>query len=373
MKKTLRKPENWQDFETLCKKLWGEIWGIPTKIKKNGRLGQPQSGIDIYGIPKGESDHWGIQCKGKDDYTNSQLDVDEITSEIEKAKSFSPALKVYIIATTANKNSKIEQYIREIDAKNRNVGLFEVLLFCWEDIVDLIEENSNIMFWYLNDQNIRDKFDIDVYLNDFSKELTINPKYLRKTTKYKTLRNEQDKLYYQLRGSIISNPNFEIPSIFGSNKINRSWCKFTVIIANNGNAVLEDWKLKLRFGDGTKKIDDDFDINPMLSAIIQKDLHDRRTTFAYSEDKVIIYRPLNNESLIQKDTRHFTAFIIPENKADNILIEWQILARDYDKTGSLVLNVNPMYKDETNVVYVESDNELRPDFIEISELVEHKK
>jgi hypothetical protein len=306
MRKTLRKPENWQDFETLCKKLWGEVWGISSKIKKNGRLGQPQSGVDIYGIPNGESDYWGIQCKGKDDYTNSQLTEGEIDKEIEKAKGFSPALKVYIIATTSNKDSKIEQYAREIDKINRNEGSFEVFLFCWEDIVDLIEENTNTLFWYLNGQNIRDKFDIEVFLDEFSKELSINPKYLKKITKYKTLLNDQDKLYYQISGSILSNHNFQIPSIFGSNEVNRSWCKFTVIIANNGNAVLEDWKLKLEFGEGTKRIDDDFDINPMLSPIIQKEIRDRRTTFAYSEDKLILYHPLNNEALIQKDTRHFT-------------------------------------------------------------------
>jgi hypothetical protein len=46
-KKQLRKPENWQDFESLCKKLWGEIWNCP-EIKKNGRKGQPQHGVDIY-------------------------------------------------------------------------------------------------------------------------------------------------------------------------------------------------------------------------------------------------------------------------------------------------------------------------------------
>ena len=50
MKKTLGKPENWQDFESLCKKLWGEIFSIPNKIKKNGRLGQEQAGVDVYGI-----------------------------------------------------------------------------------------------------------------------------------------------------------------------------------------------------------------------------------------------------------------------------------------------------------------------------------
>ena len=58
--KTLRKPSNWQDFETLCKKLWGEIWNCE-EIKKNGRLGQKQDGVDIYGIPEGEKQYYGIQ------------------------------------------------------------------------------------------------------------------------------------------------------------------------------------------------------------------------------------------------------------------------------------------------------------------------
>ncbi len=31
---TLRRPSNWQDFESLCKKLWGEIWNCPEIQKK---------------------------------------------------------------------------------------------------------------------------------------------------------------------------------------------------------------------------------------------------------------------------------------------------------------------------------------------------
>ncbi len=90
--KSLRRPDNWQDFETLCKKLWGEIWNCP-EIKKNGRSGQNQNGVDIYGIPKGENEYYGIQCKGKDEYSNKQFSVDEINEEIDKAKTFTPTLK----------------------------------------------------------------------------------------------------------------------------------------------------------------------------------------------------------------------------------------------------------------------------------------
>ena len=166
MKKTIGKPENWQDFETLCKKLWGEIWEIPNKIKKNGRLGQEQAGVDIYGKPKGENSYWGIQCKGKDDYSNAVLTEKEITKEIEKAKEFQPKLEVFIIATTSNKDAKIEQFIRLKDIENQQSGSFEILLFCWQDIVDLIEENGDTLNWYLNDIGQKGKFEFKVSFNN---------------------------------------------------------------------------------------------------------------------------------------------------------------------------------------------------------------
>lgn len=163
MQKTLRKPERWQDFEDLCKKLWGELWGIPHKIKKNGRLGQLQNGVDVYGIPKGESGYWGIQCKGiNDDYLNATLTKKEINSEIEKAKQFQPKLEVFIIATTQSKDATLEQYVREKDIENRKANSFEIILFCWEDIVDLIEENRETLNWYLQTNNFREKYDFDV-------------------------------------------------------------------------------------------------------------------------------------------------------------------------------------------------------------------
>ena len=81
----IQPPANWQDFETLCKKLWGEIWGCTDTIKKNGRSGQNQCGVDVYGAPNNGLEYYGIQCKGKDNYTHSQLTIKEIDEEIEKS------------------------------------------------------------------------------------------------------------------------------------------------------------------------------------------------------------------------------------------------------------------------------------------------
>ena len=106
--KSLRRPENWQDFETLCEFLWGEIWKYP-EIKKNGRPGQKQNGVDISGIPSGQDGYYGIQCKKKSEYLNTQFTDEEILEEIEMAKSFQPPLKKLYLATTAIKNAKIER------------------------------------------------------------------------------------------------------------------------------------------------------------------------------------------------------------------------------------------------------------------------
>lgn len=163
-KKQLRKPENWEDFESLCKKLWGEVWNCK-EIKKNGRKGNAQHGVDVYGKPEGETEYYGIQCKGKDDYTHKQLTKTEIDKELEKAKRFKPALKKFYFVTTANKNAKIEEYIRLKDIEFQKSKLFEVYIFSWEDIVDLIDENQETHDWYLNLHKYKLIEDIDVLWN----------------------------------------------------------------------------------------------------------------------------------------------------------------------------------------------------------------
>lgn len=96
----------------LCKKLWGELSNCP-EIKKNGRTGQAQHGVDVYGISAGEDAYFGIQCKGKEEYTDKQFTESEITGEISNALQFSPALKKLYFATTAVKDAPIEAFMRK--------------------------------------------------------------------------------------------------------------------------------------------------------------------------------------------------------------------------------------------------------------------
>jgi tetratricopeptide (TPR) repeat protein len=128
-------PKNWQDLETLARDLWRAIWGDPNTTK-NGRSGQAQHGVDIYGRP-GQGSKWaGVQCKGKDDYPGGELTENELRAEVEKAKHFKPALSSWILATSAKKDANLEEVARKITADHVAAGLFSVNIWFWSDIQD---------------------------------------------------------------------------------------------------------------------------------------------------------------------------------------------------------------------------------------------
>lgn len=364
MKKTLGKPENWQDFESLCKKLWGEIWAIPNKIKKNGRLGQEQAGVDIYEKPKGENQYWGIQAKGKDDYSNAKLTESEITQEIEKAKTFEPQLAVYIIASSSNKDAKIEKFVRLKDIQNQENGSFEILLFCWEDIVDLIEENPDTHNWYLNGIGQKGRFDFDISFNDFQESLTLNPVFEKTITKYKiTTKTDSEILMEKLNSSRIPlsfYQNFLNP--YNSNRINKSWVDFEFVMENTGSVVLEDWRIIIKFKEGVSRLNNGSHMFPRLSL----------TEFIDDENKTITYKPINNKPIIQKDNQYFEISLLPEPNSEKIHFEWELLARDFNKTGNSEIRINPEYVEIIKYEEVNNQLDLKEDKVDISYYVVEK-
>lgn len=96
-------PRYWEAFEDLCLDLYREVWSDPS-AQKNGRAGQAQAGTDVYGQPDYAAGKWhGVQCKGKDTYNQGEVTETELRNEVEKAKTFKPALSDWILATTAKK------------------------------------------------------------------------------------------------------------------------------------------------------------------------------------------------------------------------------------------------------------------------------
>lgn len=342
----IKKPENWQDFEMLCKKLWGEIWDCSNTIKRNGRSGQKQCGVDVYGVPKGEDQYFGIQCKGKDDYSNSVLTTAEIDSEIIKAKEFKPALKQFIFTTTANKDVSIEEYVRLKDIENRQNGLFEVYLFCWEDIVDLLEERQNTYNWYVNNCQYKDSTDISVTF-DGQQVVVIHPEYIHKTITYKLREKDPWTDFFQQSHSIV--PTFSPLRFNEPRKFDYRWCKVNLNIENTGSTVIKDYKLY--FGVDADCIDGfsagiQYENNILISDIVRSDINrkidENREVYPTKYSNLLQFIP-NNSILVQTDNKSFSFKVLPKDKVEEIVLFWDFKSQNYNKQGKLVIKVEPKY------------------------------
>lgn len=358
MKKSIRPPENWQDFETLCKKLFGEIWGCSNTIMKNGRLGQLQAGVDVYGKPKGENEYWGIQCKGKDNYSKSKLTKNEIDEEITKAQNFKPPLKTFIFATTAQKDVEIEEYIRLKDMESCSQGKFAIAIYSWQDIADLIEENRETFNWYVNEHQFKSVYDVEVIFPTENAALILKPTFLKTTKEYiYKSPEEKKKMPGPIARSMLASLNFQTTTT------NKSWCDVIIRITNVGGIVIEDWKIWLTYSFGVKKIEDDFPDNFGSAALLKN-----RTTWAYHESNKILCEPLNNAPLIQKAGKQFISYCIPSFDAKEVIVKWHLLARDFDREGEISFKVEPIYKHKKQTFYVDSVESARTE-IEISEYI----
>jgi hypothetical protein len=92
-------PKDWQVFERHMRDLLEADWGPP--VEMNGRTGQPQCGVDIYGRPKGADGYHGVQCKQKDGLCGGTVTDKELKAEVKKAKKFRPKIKHFILAISS--------------------------------------------------------------------------------------------------------------------------------------------------------------------------------------------------------------------------------------------------------------------------------
>lgn len=380
----IRKPENWQDFEKLCKKLWGEIWQCPDTIQLNGRSGQKQNGIDVYGIPKGKSAYYGIQCKAKDEYTEAKLTPSIIDEEIQKAKLFQPQLERMIFATTANKDVSIEEYVRKKNLDNKKEGLFEVYISSWEDIVDLMEAHIDTYNWYLNNCQYKDTSDVNISFINGTEQFVIQPQYIRTTTctvlkKTPPIPDSLIKMGMTLQQwevmqksyqpdesliKLINNIKDQSAFAYNNTKIDYRWCKLYFLVQNVGNTTLEDYKIYIRFANSQDVIDyyngvhyeNNRFISDAVKAQINSEINRRLTVFECS-DGSIMFEP--KSPLVQTDSTSFNFSIKPKDDIKEITLLWSFKSKNFHKEGQLKILVQPQYEDKEEIIKVEDDSLLQ--------------
>jgi hypothetical protein len=375
--KSLRKPLNWQDFETLSKKLWGEIWDCK-EIKKNGRTGQAQNGVDVFGIPSGETQYFGIQCKGKDEYANKQFTEQEVIDEIEKAKGFKPPLKKLYFATTANKDAVIEEFVRVKNLENIGNGIFEVHLFSWEDIADLIEENRHTYNYYIESQNFRNTTSVNVTFENGENTVKLNPKFKQHKTVYRKdyttdLGNGLIGLTAAMNASSSFNRMFQsgISARMIRATVNLSYSKFNLVITNTGTEALEDYKLSFWLkGDvqdiAKTNVKDDF---PTLLSVA----HGIRPT-TYVDAETLSGELIPRDNILVGDDTFTSAdiYIKPAAVESEVLLNWKLISKRYKTEGTLKIRISPDIKSTYKEITVDDVSEERVEPGEITDFIENK-
>ena len=145
METRLNIPKNWQDFESICHKLWRDIW-CDANARRNGRQGQPQCGVDVYGAAVYRDISAGVQCKDKDGRSGSSLSIKELNTECKKAIRFKPSIDEYTIATTAPRDVAIQEHVRLMN--DTDVLPFNVYVWSWDDIEEEILYRPDILRAY---------------------------------------------------------------------------------------------------------------------------------------------------------------------------------------------------------------------------------
>ena len=126
--RTLPPPPYWQEFEDKLHDLFKAVWKDP-HAQKNGRSGQSQDGVDIYGQPEQRDKGAGVQAKKKDRLAASTVTVKELESEVNKAKKFTPKLSEFILATTGKRDKTIQEKARLLTEAHQKEGLFRVHVY----------------------------------------------------------------------------------------------------------------------------------------------------------------------------------------------------------------------------------------------------
>ena len=133
-------PKSWDEFEDITLAAAKLRWNS-SDFYRNGRQGQKQDGVDIWGHDD-DNRHIGVQCKN----TVDGISLTTVKAEIANAEAFEPKLDRLYIATTAKRDAVLQKAVREISKQQAQAGLFKVDVLFWDDIFQDLAKDDEIFF-----------------------------------------------------------------------------------------------------------------------------------------------------------------------------------------------------------------------------------
>lgn len=150
-------PLYWQEFEELCVGLLTEVYGVPN-AQQVGRPGQTQNGVDVFGTSVRHG-RIGIQCKRLSDrdennnpYPGGPISRAFLRQAADEALGFTPELKLWILATTARRDIKVQRWVEEIneewDQSSRNRI---AIVWAWDECISHLNSYPELQSRYYRD------------------------------------------------------------------------------------------------------------------------------------------------------------------------------------------------------------------------------
>ena len=136
-------PTDWQAFERFTRDLFAAHWADPL-TQANGRTGQAQKGVDVFGRNAVTGQLEGVQCKGKDSRYGHSVSVDELNAEVKKALGFTPALSHYYLVTTGATDVSVQEEARRVSEEHAKTGKFPVTVLSWDQLLSLLEAHKKV-------------------------------------------------------------------------------------------------------------------------------------------------------------------------------------------------------------------------------------
>lgn len=133
-------PDSWEEFEAIVADIMKQEWSDPY-VSRNGRQGQRQDGVDIYGYPAHlDGGISGVQCKN-----TSDVDIQLVEQEVEKAKEFEPPIEEFIFTCTAPSDARLQEKVRQLSVELREDDLFELRILFWDDLSLALSEQRALL------------------------------------------------------------------------------------------------------------------------------------------------------------------------------------------------------------------------------------
>lgn len=124
------RPGNEDEWENMVLDAMRLRWGDPD-VRRNGRRGQRQDGVDLFGSPESPSSDARLvaQCKHTEEPS-----LKELKADLRKTDGFKSPIRKFYFAVSAKRDARLEEDVRKLSTQRQKEGRFPIEVLFYPDV-----------------------------------------------------------------------------------------------------------------------------------------------------------------------------------------------------------------------------------------------